>query len=127
MDRVRIDRELKALISAKLKQIRKDSDHSIEKMAAEIGLEYTAFYNIYNGRNLPRLLTLIQISQTYNIPLDFWFKDLGSAGKEEKETPLLSNPQHDILRVFAKLDDNTKNVVLNILKGYVRKPKYDIK
>ncbi|MDR1997127.1 MAG: helix-turn-helix transcriptional regulator [Candidatus Margulisbacteria bacterium] len=128
MDRAIIEQELKAVISGKLKQIRADNDHSIEKMAEETDLEYTAFYNIYSGRNLPRLPTLIQISQTYAIPMEFWFRNITELKPpEKKENIHRSGLELDILRVFARLDAVTRDVILKILKGYIRKPKYDIK
>ena len=121
IDKARMEKELKTLISGKLKQIRKDSGHSIEKMAVEIGLDYSSFYKVYSGKNLPRLVTLFQISHVYGIPVEFWFKTLQKYTSNEKENVEQKIREFDILQVFDKLDVNISEVILKLLKGYLRK------
>jgi transcriptional regulator with XRE-family HTH domain len=85
MDRSSLEKELKLAISRELKRLRRQDDCSLERMAEKVGLEYSSLYNIYSGRNLPQLTTLIQISQTYNIPIDFWFKNIKQLVVRKKE------------------------------------------
>lgn len=121
MDKAIAEKELKTLISGKLKEIRKDSGHSIEKMAAEIGLDYSSFYKVYSGYNLPRLITLYQISNIYGIPVEFWFSTLQKYTVKKKDTIEQKMREYDILQIFNKLDADTAQVILKVLKGYLRK------
>ncbi|MDR1113829.1 MAG: hypothetical protein LBL50_01910 [Candidatus Margulisbacteria bacterium] len=120
MDKAAIEKELKLLISGKLQLIKKQSGASLEKMAEEVGLEYASFYNIYKGLNLPRLVTLFQISRRYHLPVEFWFKKAEAlAGREE--AGLRRKPaESELVQLFNELDPGAKKVLKKMLKGYLR-------
>ncbi|MDR1453000.1 MAG: helix-turn-helix domain-containing protein [Candidatus Margulisbacteria bacterium] len=127
MDKSNLEKELKILISSKLKQIRKQSGNTIEQMAEEIGIEYTNFWNLYSGVNLPRLSTLFQLSKTYNFPIGYWFEGLEKLTVKEKAAARQKTKLANLLNVYQKLDENTQDVVLNILKSHARRRKHTIK
>ncbi|MDR1323349.1 MAG: helix-turn-helix domain-containing protein [Candidatus Margulisbacteria bacterium] len=124
MDKANLEKELKTLISNKLKQIRKQSGNTLEQMAEEIGIEYTNFWNLYSGANLPRLTTLFQLSKTYNFPIGYWFEGLEKLTAKEKAVAREKTKLTDLLNVYQKLDENTQDVVLNLLKSHAHKRKH---
>jgi transcriptional regulator with XRE-family HTH domain len=119
VEKTEIEKALKAIISGKLQQIKKQGGYVLEQMAEEIGIEYPTFYSIYKGHNLPRLVTLYQIGQTYNIPASFWFQDLARTVPRKK--PRISVRDHAVLRIFGGLDAETSGVILKVLRAYSRK------
>jgi transcriptional regulator with XRE-family HTH domain len=110
-----IEKKLKALISTKLQQIKKDSGASLEKMAESLSLDYSVFYHLYAGDYLPRLTTLWQISRIYDIPIEDWFKELDFAKKAKQNKNSL---EFSVLHNFRQLDDTTKSVFAKILQRY---------
>jgi transcriptional regulator with XRE-family HTH domain len=110
-----IEKKLKALISTKLQQIKKDSGVSLEKMAETLSLDYSVFYHLYTGAYLPRLTTLWQISKIYNIPIEDWFKDLDFA---KKAKPDKNSLEFSVLYNFRQLDDTARTVFAKILQRY---------
>ncbi|MDR1114380.1 MAG: hypothetical protein LBL50_04750 [Candidatus Margulisbacteria bacterium] len=110
-----IEKKLKALISTKLQQIKKDSGDSLEKMAEALSLDYSVFYHLYKGTYLPRLTTLWQISRIYNIPIEDWFKELDFTKKAKQDKHSL---EFSVLHNFRQLDDAAKNVFAKILQRY---------
>jgi transcriptional regulator with XRE-family HTH domain len=113
MDKSAIEKRLKSLVSTKLKQLRETSGESLEKMAEALDLDYSVLFHIYSGKYLPRLTTLFQISEFYNIKMADWFKELDARSqailnKKSIEFNLLSN--------FQKLDGPMQTAVLKILQ-----------
>ena len=127
MDKTKIEQELRALISSKLKEIRKKSGNTIEAMSEEIGIQYTNFWNVYSGANLPRLSTLAQISRTYNLPISYWFEDMDKISPKRQAEVQKKTKTVDMLTTYEKLDENTQEVILKILKSYVNKRKHSVK
>jgi transcriptional regulator with XRE-family HTH domain len=121
MDESVLEKELKTLISKKLKQIRKENGNSLEKMAESFDLDYSVFYNIYTGLYLPRLTTLVRISTAYGVPLDFWIKGSEKISTRDQEKFQKKFIDFDLLQVFHRLEDEAKPVLLRILKGYLQR------
>jgi len=108
-----IEKRLKDLISTKLQEIRKTNGQSLEKMAQALDLNYTVLFHLISGRYVPRLTTLLQISEFYKIPMEYWFKDLSP---KEKST-LIKNASHTALvKNFDKLDEAMQAAVLKIVR-----------
>ena len=118
MDKI-IEKELKGLISDKLKEIKKQTGKTLEEMADDVSLEYSVFYNLYTGKHAPRLTTLFKVSRVYELPIDFWFS------KFNKLTDKISVHQQvkysELLNTYKKLDEPAQDFVLYMLKGLVRK------
>ena len=127
MDKTAIEKELKAVISGELKRIRKQNGSTLEQMAEEIGIEYNNLYNIYASKNLPRLTTLVMINQAFGIPADFWFKSFDKMTPRQEDELHKKLAENEILNVFYKLDDEARNTLLKILRGYNRKQTREIK
>ncbi|MDR1322823.1 MAG: helix-turn-helix transcriptional regulator [Candidatus Margulisbacteria bacterium] len=121
MEKVEIEKKLKNLVCAKLKQIKEKNDSSLEEMAYEIGLDYASFYSIYKGKTLPRMVTLFQISETYGIPLAFWFRDAERLAVRKKAAQ--RRKQSTIIRLYDRLGADAQKAVLKILRHYLRKQK----
>jgi transcriptional regulator with XRE-family HTH domain len=121
VEKAEIEKALKTIISGKLQQIKKQGGYVLEQMAEEIGIEYPTFYSIYKGYNLPRLVTLYQISQTYNIPAAFWFQNLTRTVPRKKEPLRFSVRDNAVLQVFNSVDAQTGEVILKVLRAYARK------
>ena len=112
-NKIVIEKRLKDLISARLQEIRKTNGLSLEKMAQALDLNYTVLFHLISGRYVPRLTTLFQISEFYNIPMEYWFKDLSS---KEKST-LIKNTSHaTLIKNFDKLDEAMQTAVLKIVR-----------
>ena len=110
-----VEKKLKSLISTKLQQIRKSRGDSLEKMAESLSLDYSVFYHLYNGDYLPRLTTLWQISKSYNIPIEDWFKELDFTKRAGQDK---SSLEFSVLHNFRQLDETTKDVFAKILQRY---------
>ncbi|MDR1997350.1 MAG: helix-turn-helix transcriptional regulator [Candidatus Margulisbacteria bacterium] len=121
MDKTSVAKELKALISSELKRIRKEKGLTLEAMADQAGLEYTSFYRIYSGGNLPKLITLLQISRAYAIPMEYWFKDIENFGTAKKAGLQQKLADLDLLQTLNRLDASAKEVISKMLKSYVKK------
>jgi transcriptional regulator with XRE-family HTH domain len=122
VEKTDIEKALKIIISDKLQQIKKQGGYVLEQMAEEIGIEYPTFYSIYKGHNLPRLVTLYQISRAYGIPVSFWFQNLERvvpSKKEQRRCAVCNNTA--VLRVFDNIDAETGGVILKVLRAYARK------
>jgi transcriptional regulator with XRE-family HTH domain len=119
MDKSNIEKELKLLISGKLKKIKEKTGSSLEKMAAEIGIDYVSLYNIYKGVHLPRIVTLFQISQAYDLPLEFWFKEAEKLAGRRKNAR--RRKQGTALRLFDQLDARNQKVMLKIMRHSLKK------
>ncbi|MDR1324026.1 MAG: helix-turn-helix transcriptional regulator [Candidatus Margulisbacteria bacterium] len=120
MDKDNIEKHLKKLISSKLKQIKKQRKMTIEQMAAEVGIEYSAFYNIYEGNALPRLATLYAISSLYDLPIEFLFKDISI----EKQSDIIQKIDNvDLVQTYRKLDNETQRVLLSLMKSHIQRRK----
>jgi transcriptional regulator with XRE-family HTH domain len=119
MDKSSIERELKLLISGKLKKIKAQTGSSLEKMADEIGIDYVSLYNVYKGVNLPRIVTLFQISQAYDLPLGFWFKEAERLAGRRKNSR--RREQAAALRLFDQLDTRNQKVMLKIMRHSLKK------
>jgi transcriptional regulator with XRE-family HTH domain len=126
LDKSNLEKELKNLISSKLQQIRRQSGQTLEEMAYEAELDFSVFYNIYNGIHIPRLTTLFQISNVYGVPVEFWFKTLKTGDKENLDLQQKTN-ERDLLRAYNKLDAGARSVILGMLKSYAKKRKHTIK
>jgi transcriptional regulator with XRE-family HTH domain len=121
VEKAEIEKALKTIISGKLQQIKKQGGYVLEQMAAEIGIEYPTFYSIYKGHNLPRLVTLYQISRAYGIPVAFWFQNLERTVPHKKEQRRFSAQDNVVLQVFDNIDAETGGVILKVLRAYARK------
>ncbi|GBR75600.1 putative transcriptional regulators [Candidatus Termititenax persephonae] len=121
MEKSEIEKRLKTLMCGKLKQIKEKNGYSLEEMAYEIGLDYASFYSIYKGRTLPRMVTLFQISETYGIPLEAWFRDVEKLAVRERA--VRRREFSELARVFNRLDIKAQKATLKILRHYLRKQK----
>ena len=112
MDKKTIEKDLKAAISSKLKQLRTKIDISLEQFAETVNMDFSSFHQIYSGKTLPRLSTLWQISVLYNVPIQNWFKDL-----DEKHKTVLNNKGLGVfmLHNFNKLQQNEKEFLVKLL------------
>jgi transcriptional regulator with XRE-family HTH domain len=123
MDKTSVEKELKALIGGKLKRICQEQSLTLENMADQTGLDYTSFYRIYSGANLPKLITLLQISKTYAIPMEYWFKDIENFDAVRKNKIKQKMADLDLMQVFQKLDGSARKIIVQMLKSYVEKNK----
>jgi transcriptional regulator with XRE-family HTH domain len=110
------DKELKHLISQKLKQLRKKSGKTLEETAQDLDLDYSIFYNLYNGRRLPRLTTLVKLSRRYGLPVEYWFKDLARMPPKNTTWVERRAVEFNLLKNFNRLDKQTRKVMSRILQ-----------
>jgi transcriptional regulator with XRE-family HTH domain len=122
-----VEKHLKKLISSKLKQIHKQRKITLERMADEIDIEYSALYNIYKGKALPRLATLYTISKLYNLSIEFMFKDIENISPETSSEVVRKINETDLVQTYRKLDNETQKVLLNLMKSHIQKRKYKVK
>jgi transcriptional regulator with XRE-family HTH domain len=122
-DKIRLEKELTGLISKELQRIRRERCLTLENMADQTGLDYTSFYRIYSGINLPKLITLLQISKTYFIPMEYWFKEVENFAPARKLRLKQNRANLELLHTINKLDDAARTVIIKMLKSYVQKMK----
>ncbi|MDR1453867.1 MAG: helix-turn-helix domain-containing protein, partial [Candidatus Margulisbacteria bacterium] len=75
MDNNELEQNLKTLISKKLRQLRENSNETLEKTADFLDLNYSQYYRLLQGTQLPHLATLMKINQAYGLNMDWWFED----------------------------------------------------
>ena len=63
----------KKLLGKRIKEIRKNSGLTQEKLSELIGIDITTLSGIESGRHFPSLVTLEKISKTLNCPLQALF------------------------------------------------------
>ena len=118
MEKDTLEQELKTLICNELNRIRKEQNITIEQMSEQTSLDYTSLFRICSGRYVPKLTSLIKICQAYNIPLSYFFRDVDKLPDKEKTELQKQASEASILRSFYKLDENLRNAILELIRGY---------
>lgn len=115
-----LDNQLKSLISKKLRQLRENSKETLEKTADFLDLNYSQYYRLWQGTQLPHLATLVKINRAYGLDMNWWFEDFippaeisRDINKKAMEKELLVN--------FNKLDPRSKKILQKILKNMLSK------
>ena len=122
MDGKTLEQNLKSLISKKLRQLRADSNETLEKTADFLDLNYSQYYRLLQGTQLPHLATLMKINQAYGLDMNWWFKDFAkfnSAGI--KVNVAKKGAENELLNNFNKLDLSSQKVLQKILKNMLKK------
>jgi transcriptional regulator with XRE-family HTH domain len=121
------DSNLKLLVSQKLRQLRTQSQKTIEETANDLDLDITQYMRLLKGTRLPRLSTLLNINTLYGLNMDWWFAEIANNRKDKinvKEKSL----EFELLNSFRKLDLNHKETVVgmihNLFKNKQRIKKY---
>ena len=125
MDNSLLEDNLKKLISKKLNQLRENSKETLEKTADFLDLNYSQYYRLLQGTQLPHLATLIKINQAYGLDMNWWFADLA-----EVKPPALSRTdisrraaEKELLNNFHKLDGQARKNLQKLLKNMLKKYK----
>jgi transcriptional regulator with XRE-family HTH domain len=117
-------KDLKDLISKKLTWLRKKYKKTIPEAAVDLNLDYTTYYMIAKGIQLPHLLTLFNINKRYGLSMDWWFKELDKIKPRDAEKLEKKVAEFELLSSFNKLDKNAQAVALRLLKNYSKERKY---
>ena len=124
MDNNELEQNLKTLISKKLRQLRENSSETLEKTADFLDLNYSQYYRLLQGTQLPHLATLMKINQAYGLDMNWWFEDFAeicTARVLTKETITQKAAEKELLHNFNKLDARSRRVLQKILKNMLKK------
>jgi transcriptional regulator with XRE-family HTH domain len=124
MDNNELEQNLKTLISKKLRQLRENSSETLEKTADFLDLNYSQYYRLLQGTQLPHLATLMKINQAYGLNMDWWFEDFAEIRTTKvltKETITQKAAERELLNNFNKLDARSRKALQKILKTMLKK------
>ncbi|MDR1997164.1 MAG: helix-turn-helix domain-containing protein [Candidatus Margulisbacteria bacterium] len=112
-----IDNRLRRAIAAKIQDLMKVLDLSIEEAALSSELEYSNFYYIVKGKKTPRLDTLFKIAHGLHVQPEYFLINTPDQDRRNghQKDKMLSN---EILNELAKMDNSAKTFLLNMLKLY---------
>jgi transcriptional regulator with XRE-family HTH domain len=112
--------ELKKLLSQKLALLRANSRQTIEATAIDLDMNFSEYYRLLKGDRLPHLRTLLRINKKYGLSMDWWFREL-----EEKAPAKIGQKAEDLtlLGNYHKLDEQARQVVLDMLKNLAKNRK----
>ena len=124
MDNKILENNLKALISKKLRRLRENSGETLEKTADFLDLNYSQYYRLLQGTQLPHLATLIKINQAYGLDMNWWFKDLAEFSSTGVKVDVAQKAaEKDLLNNFYKLDGQARKNLQKLLKSMLKKHK----
>jgi transcriptional regulator with XRE-family HTH domain len=124
MDNNDLEQNLKTLISKKLRQLRKNSNETLEKTADFLDLNYSQYYRLLQGTQLPHLATLMKINQAYGLNMDWWFNDFAEIRTNKvltKEAVTQKAAEKELLNNFNKLDARSRKALQKILKTMLKR------
>lgn len=101
----------KKLLGKRIKQIRKSHGYTQEQFSEKIGLETSSLSGIESGRFFPSLHTLDKMASVLNLELIDFFKFPPDILPEDLDD--------EIVRVYKKLDRNSKEVIFRMLSAAV--------
>lgn len=118
---------LSSVIGIKLKKMRKEKGLTQKELAAAIhdGVDYTYIGKIERGQQLPSLKVLQRISETFSVPIHYFFReepetivyvncgvDLGDFVRDEK--------CRELVKVMKQLHPNDVPLIVEIIKILAR-------
>jgi transcriptional regulator with XRE-family HTH domain len=115
-------RDLKLLISKKLRLLRERSKKTLENSAEDLNLDYAQYCRMLKGTALPHLVTLAKINKFYNLDMNWWFKEPRGCAQDKvrvREKTL----EFELISSFQKLDIRTKEIVLEMINNLSKKRK----
>jgi transcriptional regulator with XRE-family HTH domain len=118
--------QLKKLLSRKLSLLRKKSGKTIEATADSLDMDFSEYYRMLRGKNLPQLRTLLRFSKRYGVTLDWWFKELRKIPPEISENIKRlhrKNIESKVLNALRQLDTRHQEVVLDTVQSLIRRTK----
>jgi transcriptional regulator with XRE-family HTH domain len=116
--------QLKELLSRKLAMLRKQSGQTIEATADSLDMDFSEYYRMLRGKNMPQLRTLLRFSRRYGVTLDWWFDEVEMIPPvvEHRVLRLQSkNLEGQIVSLLRRLDVRFQEVLLDMAKSLVKK------
>ena len=116
------DDELKLLISKKLRQLRAQSQKTIEETANDLDLDITQYMRLLKGVRLPHLATLVNINKLYGLNMDWWFTEMLD-NKKDKNKITNRHLEFELLSSFRKLSLSQKELLLGMINNLPKNQK----
>jgi transcriptional regulator with XRE-family HTH domain len=116
------DKDLKLLISKKLRLLRESSKKTLENSAEDLNLDYAQYCRMLKGTTLPHLVTLANINKFYNLDMNWWFKEPREYARD-KARLREKTVEFELISSFQKLDIQTKEIVLGMINNLSKKRK----
>jgi transcriptional regulator with XRE-family HTH domain len=110
---------LKKTFGEKLTLLRTESGETIEEAAFDLGLDPGDYFKFLKGKRLPHILTLMRISQKYEVSLDWWFGGLKNVPKNKAQIRRC-RLENQVSRIIHNLDDRLQKAALSMLKASVK-------
>ena len=89
---------------------------TLYKLANEADIPYSSLKNIIYRKTFPTIQTLESICNGFNITLDQFFDNKSSS----PSGIVLSEDEHQIIKIYRKLPTNDKKILKTYLKGLAR-------
>ncbi len=102
----------KKLLGKRIKELRKLSGLTQEKLSEMIGIETTSLSGIESGRHFPSLPTLEKIADNLNVELKTLF--------EFKHHRSTNEMKQDIINNIDKLDDSSISLIYKFFDGIIK-------
>ena len=101
----------KKLIGKKIKEIRKRENLTQELFSEKIGIEPSSLSNIENGKSFPSMVTVINITDKFNVSFNDFF-----------DTEYLINEndlEQEIINIIKKQSYKNKQLIFKIIKQFL--------
>ncbi|MDR1322918.1 MAG: helix-turn-helix transcriptional regulator [Candidatus Margulisbacteria bacterium] len=124
MDEEFTNEQLKELLSRKLAMLRKRSGQTIEATADSLDMDFSEYYRMLRGKNMPQLRTLLRFSRRYGVTLDWWFDGVEMIPPAAARHVLRlqsKNLEGQIVSLLRRLDARFQEVLLDTAKSLVKK------
>ena len=102
----------KKLLGKRIKELRKLSGLTQEKLSEMIGIETTSLSGIESGRHFPSLPTLEKIANNLNVELKTLF--------EFNHLQPINEIKHDIVKNIDKLDEYKISLIYKFFDGIIK-------
>lgn len=99
-------------IGSKIIQLRKKLNWSQTELAKNIGVSRTIVGNYERNENTPSIEVLLKMAKAFNVSVDFLIGE-GEVANYDKAVLQRIND-------IEKLDNNTKNILFNLIDTYVQ-------
>ena len=110
------DQDLRQAFGKRLKELRKQKGWTQKELANRLDIRYSHLNKYENGMHAPPLEKLIQLSDIFDVSLDFLVK-----GLPMEDAPIRSELLHKRFKALETFDQEDQATVINVIDAIITK------
>jgi transcriptional regulator with XRE-family HTH domain len=110
------DQDLRQAFGKRLKELRKQKGWTQKELANKLDIRYSHLNKYENGMHAPPLEKLIQLTDLFDVSLDYLVK-----GLPMEESPIRSEGLHKRFKTLETFDDEDKATVIKVIDAIIAK------